>query len=230
MTKEQFIQKNGAIRILENQNRYFSRLTHPAKIGNKWEKGPCKGEKLFGGNFYNIGYFRASTNPLDSDLNWESLDYAMSIVNVAADILNRNNCRTLQSEGDGKFFPFIWSGKLEMNDLPDDQDLGVLASKEVGLAYKNNEIESDYSNLPIFYDLNEQSNIFWDDDFEAEITEGMPPETKKAFLDVNALFKKELPVISMIQYYPDYIEFPVVIGGKDRFGQFIGLITSLVWT
>ena len=230
MTKDEFVNKNGNIIILEDQNKYFSRLTHPAKINGTWEKGTGKGQPLFGGNFYTTGYYPSSKKPDDDGLNWEALDYENSFLNKAVKLLRSHNCRTLQSEGDGTFFPFIWTGLLEINELPDDNELGILAPKEVGLAYKNDEIPSKYSNLPVFYDLMERNNIFWDDEFEEEVTAGMTPEAKNAFAEVSDMFKNELPVISLIQYYPDYIEFPAVIGGKDKFGHFIGLITSMIWS
>jgi hypothetical protein len=230
MTKEEFINKYGQIRILEDQNKYFSRLTHPVKINGKWEKGNGKGTPLFNGNFYNIGFFPKSADPAGIEHNWDILDYQISFISRVIDLLKNNKCFALQSEGDGIFFPFIWSGKLEENDLPDDNALGVLASKEINTAYKCNEITSNYSNMPIFYDLNEQKNIFWDDDFEEDITDDLDPVTKNAFVEASSIMKEELKIISEIQYYPDYIEFPVIIGGKDKFGHFIGIMTSLVWT
>ncbi|HMV79229.1 MAG TPA: hypothetical protein PKA14_14955 [Leptospiraceae bacterium] len=231
MTKEEFKKKHGEIRISERQNSYFERLKHPVFVNGVWKKRhSAEGKKILDGTFYNIGYFGSRVNPAETEHNWEALDYAIGFTESISDILKENECLALSSEGDAEFFPFIFT-TLDSEGYPDDNAMQADQPKDVAEAYAKKVIRKSYSCVPTAYALQDNECVFWEDDFDEDIHEDLDSETKyNAYKKVSDIMKKELTGICSVHYYEDYVSFPAVIGGKDRFGNFIGLITSLVWT
>ncbi len=232
MTKEEFIRKHGEIKVNEEQDNHFATLKHPVYKDGTWKRYSVKGmgTKILDGTFYNIGYFGSNANPLKMSHNWEALDYAIDFTQKITNILRENDCLALSSEGDADFFPFIFT-TLDNEGFPDDDALQIAQPKEVADAYANGEMRKSYSIVPEAFDLEDNECIFWDDEHNDNILSDLGDGAcYNAYKEASDLIKAELTNISCIHYYEDYTRFPAVYGGKDKYGHFIGVITSLVWT
>ena len=204
MSKEDFIAKWGPIEKLSIQ---------PMEL-----KDP-DGNLIMKGTLYNVGYFKQGEDPENMDLNWSAIDKARTFLDPAMKLLNEAGCMMTHTESEAKYHPFFM--KIDEGfPLPDDFDAFVSeATREKGRGAYSNEIEV-VEGSALFEDLDDNLS----DEF---ITE----KEFQAYKKVNAL-TNEMDIGEAWEYrfYPDFVDFPVIRGGIDAHDNFVGYISSKVWT
>lgn len=229
MQKAEFTKKHGPIQINEAVDSYFSRLRQPHFEQGKWHTVRHQGAKILNGHFYTIGYFGQNYNPETLAHNWEALDYGLTFTSGLVKILRDGECYALQSEGDGLYFPFIF-GSCTVEGLPDFAQMQALLPEPLLRAYQTGEIKETYDATIQVYNTSKRACLFWDDESEEDYMEDLETRTYEAYQTTSKQMRSSLEKVVEIVFYADFVEFPVIYGGRDKYGQFLGVITSCVWT
>ena len=234
MTREAFEEKHGPIALDEKQNDFFKKFQHPQQIEGKWRKsrGVLNPElSVISGNFYNIGFFPKDIDPLDLEHDLEALDYAIEFTRNLAQTLEDGACYSgLSTEGDLFWFPLV-AGVAKVDEDFRFADYFITpVPTEVLEAYDLGEISKNYATDLRTSNIDIQNNIFWADDRDEDMQYGLEESAYKAFNEVTELMKNNLTDIRCTYCYTDYLEFPVLFYGKDRYGNYLGIMTSVVWT
>lgn len=231
MTREQFLAKYGPIRIAAEVDEHFARLRCPhLRADGKWDKIDRRGPPIFKGRFYNIGYFPGGCDPTQMEHDWGARDAALTLARELAAILDEAGCRSVQSEGDAPYFPFVATGD-EYDHFPDPDALDADLSAELYRAYANGDIRATYEHLMDSRSLSKYGrSIFWPEDLDEPYSQDLPAAQYAAYLRVTERLRAETEEPQRIYYHPDFIEFPIVYGGVDIYDTFVGVITSAVWT
>jgi len=229
MDKDTFLAKHGPIRLLDEVDAHFARLRQPHFENGKWQTHDRQGPKILDGHFYSIGYFRHDVDPRGMEHDWEALDAALGLAHELAGLLRAGGCRTLNSEGDAPYFPFVCSTGVS-NRRPDFEAMGAVLPEALRAAYDSEEIRATYDPFIDGWPLSGRECVFWSDELGSTYAEDMSPESLAAFRRVSDRMLSDLEVPWRISFYPDFVEFPVIYGGIDIHGSFVGVITSCVWT
>ena len=209
--------------------RYFGRLRQPHFADGAWDTIRRQGPPILGGHFYNAGYFPAGQDPAAGQHDWAALDAAVVLAERLAAILKAGECYALQSEGDGLYFPFVFSGPPRAG-IPTAADLDAALPPELDQAYASKAIRANYGHTVEAISLGDQDCVFWDDDMDETYADDLRPESYAAYREASELMKSSLSDLVMLRFYSDFVNFPVIYGGRDQHGSLVGVITSLVWT
>lgn len=229
MDQSAFSAAHGPVAIAEDAEHYFGRLRQPHFADGAWNTIARQGPPILGGHFYNVGYFPAAQDPAAIQHDWAALDAALALAGRLAAILTAGECYALQSEGDGLYFPFVFSGPLRTG-IPVPADLDAALPPELAQAYASKAIRGNYSHFVEVIELDGRDCVFWDDDSDARYADDLPPASYAAYREASELMLSSLSELAMLRFYSDFIHFPVIYGGRDQHGSFVGVITSVVWT
>ncbi len=207
MDQAQFTEKHGAIKLASDTERYFARLRHPQS-----ENGA--GPPIVDGHFYNLGYFRGGQNPLEQEHDWAALDTARRLTTSWVRKLRTGKCFALQSEGDGLYFAFICAASpLDAVALGATLDRGADAGPAITTT-----------------DRSGQSCLFWADSEDEYYADDLAEAVYRQYRAVSERMLAAIHSPVEIRVNSDAAEFPVIYGGTNRDGLFIGVITACVWT
>jgi ankyrin repeat protein len=206
MSKEEFIKKHGEIK---NVSTNIGGL-HTPNDG---------AELIMKGSFTNIGYFTREQDYKNMKHNWEAIDYAINFTNKIAKILNDANCFAPNTEGSNYYEPFFipeagWSDLISFDSKPSSEALEASSG-----AY--NKWPSSYSNY---------GNVFINDIKEHFEDDFIDEKQYKAFIEASKLMEENLVDTYNIQLYPDFVEFPWLFLGIDKYRNLVGVATTAVWT
>jgi hypothetical protein len=229
MDQATFIAKYGPIRSAPAAERYFGRLRQPHLAAGRWETINRQGPPILGGHFYTIGYVPPGQDPAAMEHDWAALDAALTLADRLVAILKAGGCYALQSEGDGLFFPFVFSAPPH-SGAPTPAALGASLPPELEQAYASRAIRASYSSSVETTDLKDRACVFWDDDMDDGYAADLEPASYAAYREASALMQASLSELVEMRLYSDFVEFPLIYGGRDQHGTFVGVITSLVWT
>ena len=233
MTREVFEEKHGPIALDIKQNDFFKKFQHPQQIEGKWRKrGPeAPNLSVIKGDFYTIGFFPKDYNPLEQEQDWAALDYAIDFTQQLTKTLEDGACYSgLSTEGDLYWFPLIASIPQMEEDFQFTDYLISAVPDEVLDAYDSGALSKTYETRLRTSNIDVQNSVFWDDDREEDMQYGLEELAYEAFNKVSDLMKNHLTDIRCTYCYTDYVEFPVLFYGKDKFGNYLGVMTSVVWT
>jgi hypothetical protein len=229
MDQATFIAKYGPIKIARTAERYFGRLRQPHFAAGKWETIDRHGPPILGGHFSTIGYFPPGQDPTAMEHDWAALDAALTLAARLVAILKAGDCYALQSEGDGPFFPFVFSAPPHAG-APTPAALGASLPPELEQAYASRAIRASYSSSVEVIALDDRACVFWDDDMDEDYAADLEPASYAAYREASALMQSSLSELVEMRLYSDFVDFPQIYGGRDQHGTFVGVITSLVWT
>lgn len=235
MTQAAFEEQYGPIILDENQNQFFEKFKHPQLIDGKWRRRTASTSDalpLLKGHFYNIGFFPQEQNPAGMEHDWEALAYAIEFTTNLAITLEDSACFAgLSTEGDLYWFPLIVYPTKTTEDIFNLPDY-IISQQPDALkeAYENGAISKNYHSKIRTWSLEFQNNLFWRDDRDEDMKAGLEESAYAGYTAVSNEMKTHLTDIRISQCYTDYQEFPVLFYGKDRYGNYLGLITSVVWT
>jgi hypothetical protein len=235
MTQAAFEEQYGPIALDENQNQFFSKFKHPHFVDGKWRKRSANitdAIPLLKGQFYNIGFFPEGQYPTETEHDWEALAYAIEFTTDLAITLEDSACFAgLSTEGDLFWFPLIVYPPSTNEDSFNLEEY-VISQQPEALkdAYESGAISKNYHRTIRTWSLEFQNNIFWRDDRDDDMKAGLEESAYAGYTAVSKKMKTHLTDIRISQCYTDYQEFPVLFYGKDRYGNYLGLITSVVWT
>ena len=210
MTREQFVEKWGEPKV-----------EHDKMI---WPEVMDTNERFMKGEMYTIGYIHSSvTDPLNQkDYDWEAIDAAKSLAEQIATTLKEGNCYGLSSsEGDMSFVPFFMPG---LGAMPGTDDFDARMSSEslaTGSGAYDKFIRSHDTEGGGF--RSSQIKEYFEDD-------SMDQKQYDAYMAVRELFLKNCSDVKEYRLYSDLVSFPVVIGGLDKYYNFVGVIWECVWT
>lgn len=220
--------------LLKRQVSFFANLSHPQLVNGKWEKSKYGKNKdalpVFNGEFTQLGFIPQSAQDNDFIANESDIEKAMKLANQWQMALKNGECYFgLASEGDLNWFPFVLPKTSFTQQSDSAQAFGATQPIEVASAYDQKKINASYSKVIEVSSLENRVCVFWQNN-----QEGMMAENKssfEAYLKVSDEMKNTLDNIQLIQFYTDYVEFPVAIMGKHKeSGIWMGLVTSVVWT
>lgn len=229
LTRDAFLHKHGPIRLAEEVDRRFARLRQPHFENGEWDTIERKGPKILDGRFYNVGYFPEGEDPAAMDHDWEALDASMTLAAEFAARLKAGGCYTLQSEGDAPYFPFVSSTCVRKRQLDFDL-LRARLPEALEAAYSEGVLRENYSRDIQVASGNYRRCVFWQDSLDGAYASDLSPEAYQAYRQVSDRMRAELEVPLEVTFYSDFIEFPVLYGGVDLHGNFVGVLTSRVWT
>jgi hypothetical protein len=172
---------------------------------------------LLGGRFYSYGFIRNEKSLRINEITDKKLIKAVEFATHLCEILNEQGCSALSSEGDCIYLPFVYSGEILLDGLPD-----FAAKDDVPDGAK------------VIYDTVEERRIcFWYDELEEDIIEnfelGEEEPAYKAYVKVDTLMRENLTDLVEFQIEKG-TEFPYVIGGTFAPRIFAGVVTAVVRT
>ncbi|MGB0524908.1 MAG: hypothetical protein ACPGJS_18180 [Flammeovirgaceae bacterium] len=218
---------------LQQQAHFFAQLTHPAFVNGNWEKSrygkSTSAIPVLNGTFTPLGFVPQHSNTVNRATP-AVLEEAMSLSQTWVNALKEGNCyHGLGSEGDLYWYPIVLPKTQFTTPTEIATAFGAQPPQEVAAAYQAKSIRSTYSHQIEVEAITQRENIFWPNSHQARMQEHA--QSFHAYSKVSVEMKRELDQIHLIQFYPDYIEFPVAIMGKHKkYGIQMGLITAVVWT
>lgn len=209
MSKDAFVEKWGA-----------PQSEHEAM---PWPTVRGTGERFMKGEMYNVGYFQSSEESREAtDLDWEAIDAAKTLANKLSSILINNQCHGINnSEGSMTFLPFFmptvglfssveaFDAKMKKKSLNTGSGSYFKGIEEINQYY------GGFDGLAI-------SNMLENEEISQQQADG--------YNEMMALANEHLSDIKEYRLYPDLVEFPMIIGGLDRYYSFVGVIGVAVWT
>ncbi len=204
MSKEEFVAKWGQIEQIA--------------LGALGCEDPL-GDPIMKGRLFTAGYFRNDLDPNTLDLDWEAVDAAKTVANQIAAALTEAGCQPFNSEGGDDFTAFFIPS---LGRMPKTQDLDAWVSheaKEAGHGAYDRFIRS-YDRYGMLFD--DLDSYLADDFIEQPQYDG--------FKRANAIADAHLTGIKCYYLYSDFVHFPVILGGLDKHFNFVGVITTKVFT
>ena len=235
MEQTSFTSTYGNIVPAVKINRFCNKMRHPEFVNGRWYKNPRNknGVPIFKGSFYNIGFFPEGVNPAELDFDWESLAFGVELAAKLVKLLVDGECYDgLGSEGD-----LYWHSVLvPVSETTKDKSFKLAdhlvnaIPDEVKQAYANRKIFKSYENKVESWSLDKEENIFWEPENIPVHQSELDDITYKAYCEVNRLMKLHLTGIRCYHLFSDYVVFPVLYVGKDKYGNYLGIMTSFTWT
>ncbi len=205
MSKEDFVAKWGEVQ--DQKLSVLSQCVDPLE------------QPIMKGTFYNVGYFRSDVDPSSLQLDWEAIDAARSLAEEIAGILKEAECGPFNTEGSNTFQPFFIPS-LGRGPKTDDWDAKVSEeAKDAAVGNYDKFIRSHNPGSGLFEELEDYLN----DDF-------INKTEYEAFKKVNDLASSKLNNTKAYYLYSDFVQFPVIRGGLDKYFNFVGVIGFKVWT
>ena len=207
MTKEEFVAKHGAISKINTS------------VGDLYTPNDDGSETIMKGTFTNIGYFTREQDYENMKHNWEAIDYAIEFTNKITKILNDADCFAPNTEGGSPYEPFFipeagWTDLISFDSKPSQEALEAS--------------HGAYNKWPSSYD--NYGNVFINDIKEHYEDDFIDEKQYNAFIEASKLMEENLKNTYNIQLYPDFIHFPWLFLGIDKYRNLVGVMTSAVWT
>lgn len=234
MTRSEFEAQYGPIAIEEKQDQFFKKLQHPQWVDGLWKKpnpNHSEGLSILKGTFYNIGFFPEEQDPFQLEHDWEALAYAIGFTKNLVQTLEDGQCFAgLGSEDDLYWFPLLVTIPKQDEDFRFTHFIISPPPEEVVAAYASGSLEKYYDNSINTKNIDMRNNIFWKDKKEDTMKAGLEASAYDAYSKVTELMKSCLTDIRRTHCYSDYLEFPVLFYGKDKYGNYLGVMTAVSWT
>lgn len=219
---------------LQAQANTFNQLTHPQLINERWEKSRyaknTSAIPILNGAYTKLGFVPITKASADLLASSQAMTPLMDMTDQWAKTLHDGGCYyAFGSEGDLNWFP-IFLPKSNM-DTPEEvaEGFGAIQAQEIMNAYQQQAIRKNNSSTIVVHDIAARECLFWEDHKKEMMLENQ--QSYEAYCKVSQEMRTKLDRLACIEFYPDYIEFPIAIIGQDPSTKcWMGVITPVVWS